>query len=43
MNELKTGLAVLALVMLCGAVALLVAFPFLAKALIVWIAVRLGL
>ena len=43
MNELKTVLAVLAIIMLCGVAALSVAFPWLPKALIVWIAVKLGL
>ena len=43
MNHLKTLLAILAVLMLCGAAALLVAFPWLAKALIVWLAVEVGL
>ena len=42
-NQLKTFLAILAILMLCGAGALLVAFPWLAKALIVWLAVEVGL
>ena len=43
MNQLKTFLAILAILLLCGAGALLVAFPWLAKALVVWIAVEVGL
>ena len=43
MNHLKTLLAILAIVMLCGAAALLVAFPWIAKALVVWLALEVGL
>ena len=43
MNQLKTCLAVLGVVLLCGAAALFVAFPWLAKALVVWLAVEVGL
>ena len=43
MNQLKTFLAILAIVMLCGAAALLVAFPWIAKALVLWFAVEVGL
>ena len=43
MNQLKTLLAILAILLLCGAAALLVAFPWLAKALVVWLAVEVGL
>ena len=43
MNHLKTFLAILAILLLCGAAALLVAFPWLAKALVVWLAVEVGL
>ena len=43
MNHLKTLLAILAILLLCGAAALLVAFPWIAKALLVWIAVEVGL
>ncbi len=42
-NQLKTFLAVLGVVMLCGAAALFFAFPWLAKALLVWLAVEVGL
>ena len=43
MNQLKTCLAILAILLLCGAVALVVAFPWIVKALIVWLAVEVGL
>ena len=43
MNQLKTFLAILAILLLCGAAALLVAFPWIAKALVLWFAVEVGL
>ena len=43
MSQIKTLLAILAILLLCGAAALLVAFPWLAKALAVWLAVEVGL
>ena len=43
MSQIKTFLAIIAILLVCGAAALLVAFPWIARALLVWLAVEVGL